>query len=211
MPVDAADVPAVACMSASSIQHDGCGCHAIANVYALRGRDIHGLAWARRGCLMSGQLTRKLPLRHCPPVVPDLDQTIVSARDKALIVRAPADTMARLPVALKAIDIRQMGCKVLDHAPFVGTDERLAVVRPAHRPDPVVVDLRNALIVERRSVPEGKLALVVARQQPPAVGRPGDDPGRGAFLVDGCVHELVAYRSNGVGRVRSRWKDLLIR
>lgn len=99
--------------------------------------------------------------------------------------------MARLPVPLEPIYIGQMRRKVLDHAELIGRYERLAIMRPRHGADTVVVDLGDGFVVEGSAVPECELALVVAGQEAAAVGRPGDDARGGALFVDGGVDELV--------------------
>jgi hypothetical protein len=66
------------------------------------------------------------------------------------------------------------------------------------------VHLRDAFIIERRPVPECELALVVAGEQSPTVGRPCDYPRCGPFFVDGGMYELVTYGCDWVAGVRSR-------
>jgi hypothetical protein len=56
--------------------------------------------------------------------------------------------MTRLSMPLKAVDIGQMGRKVLDHADPIDRQERLTVVRISECPYGIIVHLSDRLVVE---------------------------------------------------------------
>jgi len=117
--------------------------------------------------------------------------------------------MASLPMSLEPVDVREMRRKVLDHPQLVGRYKRLAIVRVGKIPYRFVVNLSDRLVVERCTIPQCKLALVVAREEPPGVRRPLDDPAWGSLLIDRRVYEVVADGSGRVEAVSGRRQELV--
>ena len=106
------------------------------------------------------------------PEIPNLDRPVVSTRDKLFIVGAERDGSDCFPMGGEGFEVVDRRGIILEDPALVPREEKETRVTVSEGTDGVVVCLFEGFKVEGRTVPDGELAHLVARQTPTSVRCP---------------------------------------